>query len=695
MHLGDSAIAFGLHYVLMGNSSLIAEQLAELGSPLQNGRVFYPLGYTIHEGFLPSLLALLLSFGNPLLGANLSMLLSWVVAGVGGYCLAYEVSGNRTGSFLAGAFFSFGTFHYVNQGGYPNCHLGWIPLFVYAVLAFLRTGRRGMLALIAAAFTASALSSWYFAVFNSLTAGLLGIFALTLPQWRRRLVPLAAILAANVVCLIPFSPAALLGRDGLATGGFKYFVDGSADLLSFLLVPISHWKLAAWSHSVQRHWMGNLSLQGNYLGTVSLLLAVWAAFRVRVKPAQLRYFFIVLAIVSFVLALGPFLVINGPAGWKMDTPPDEIPNLRLPYYWLTEMFPFSATRAVSRYSILTLLAISVFLALGIGHLLRKSKSQYRRWLVTAGVATILMLELWPPWPHTLRSAAPVSSFYDQLASDSDDFAVLQVPFRSNAYRYLYLSSLHNKKVVGGVVDKPFIRFKSWASSWPFLRALMLTNSSRGRELLADGLYAEDKEDAEAVLKSLNVRYVVLHKWDEFVLSFTDSFKADEQVEACEELLEPLMDKVFEDDTVRVYKMKQGQSDWLFQVTREGWGGLEIHGDYADRPMLGSRGTLEIHSSGSALADLEIKLAVILEPERQAHILLNGEVVWEGTLSRRSKAGDAHSIRLSSVELNAGANLVEITTPEPVLSIAEVYGGTDTRKISFLLSGVSLERSENQ
>lgn len=681
LHLEDSTLQLGLNYAALANSRIIQEQLSLGASPLESGRILAPTGYTIHEGFLPSLLSSVLGLGvNPLLGLNLSLLLSFILAALGAWALAFTLTGSRLGALAAGLYYGFCAIHYANYPIYPVVHIEWLPWFLYGQIRYFASGRVPYLVLVGTAFVAASLCSWYFTVFLFL-AGLVltAAFAWARRGWARVARFLLAIGLASLV-LIPFSPIALLGREGVDAGGLRYFVDGSADLLSFFLPSWFHWLLAAPIWKLESHWLGNTSLRGNYLGTISLGLALWGLAVGRV-PAWLRRALWILAGAGLILALGPFLAIGGLNGWAVGDPISSIRGLRLPYYWLADLFPFSATRATARFALLTTLVLSLGLAFAVA---RIELLRARRVASSIGVFAVLWLEFWPLWPSAMIEPLGESAAYRRLAQVEQPVSVLELPFRENGYRVLYCSTWHHLDVVGGAIDKPFGRFRRNALRTPFLRELFLAGAGGDVAPAADIFSSDPDQVARAVIRQLRIEYAVVHKWDESILSFGDYFVEEPLKGRLTQLLAPHFQLEMEDDQVQLFRSTVPAGPWIYSTPGQGWGGIEAHGDHVERVVLGNSAGVQIHSSEDCSADIDLELAVILVPERDLIVSLNGEPILTTTLARRSSPTDFKSIRLEGVPIRKGVNSLEIRTSSPVPSIAEVYGGSDQRPIAFVV-----------
>jgi hypothetical protein len=688
LHLSDATLspALGLNYAVIANAALVAEAREEGRGILESPRIWFPSGYPIHEGLLPSLLVFLLGAGGDLLrGLNLSLLLSFVLAGWGAYLLAYEVTGSRPGSLVAGIYFGFSPQHYGNLGIYPVFHLQWLPLFLWALFRYCRSGRPAWLTLVAGFFAAAALSSWYFAVFLVLAAGLwLATYGWSSGNFRRTAWAATAI-GVGVLAVAPLNPVALLGKDGLASGGFRFVIDGSADLLSFFIPHALHWLFLGWSQQIQADWTGNPSLQMNYLGTLSLLLCFVGYFRWR-QERWLRGWLAVTAVGFLVLALGPFLAVDGLRGFDVRQPSSHLEAVRLPFYWLADVFPFRVTRAVSRYSFMTTLCLSVFLASGVAALTARLGRPVRNALVAAGVGIVVVVEFLPVWPAATAAPAAPSEFYSRLAQQTGGGSVIELPFRPSAYRILYYSTLHRHNVIGGAVDKPFVRFEAQARRRPLLRRLALASSPEPRpEVFADVFGSRWEEFARAEAADLHIDYAVIHLVDENLLSFGDYYVAEPLATDIEHQLPPWFQQVYEDRLVRVFRVTGLPERWVYPILGQAWGKLEHHGKYVARPLLGDRATLEVRASHPGVGRVDLDLSLILVAERTLQISFNGEPVLTTRLSRRRDSGEVHTVTLDGLSLEAGTNLIELRTPEPVPSVAEVYRGNDHRRIALLLS----------
>jgi hypothetical protein len=293
----------------------------------------------------------------------------------------------------------------------------------------------------------------------------------------------------------------------------------------------------------------------------------------------------------------------------------------------------------------------------------------------------------------LKSPIPPASFYSELRHEKGEFSVLELPFDIRAYRNVYNATEHDKRVIGGSIDKPYRRFEKAITGYPVFRLLFETvpgsqSYDRPREVLGQA----PLEYAEDTLNLLGVKYAVVQKWNPEILSFGDYFKPDPRADQLARLIRPFFSLYRETDSLLIYRRKV-DSDFLLPLIGQGWGALEDHGSYLDRPLIGTEAFIEIASSRDQRARLEIALSVILTPARTVMISLNGEELLTQKIPERESAGESRLMSIPEVDLRAGLNSLRINTPEPARSIKEVHGGEDTRPISFLLNQFSVTELE--
>ena len=276
--------------------------------------------------------------------------------------------------------------------------------------------------------------------------------------WRPRLtripdlgsLPFKAALVGILACIGPLSPVLYGTVEGIVRGQFvspKIFWRSSprgVDLLSFFTPNPNH--------PVMRMLFGDGQVTAptqfvEYTASFSLVAivvvaaAVWLA---KYRP-QTGWWWVTAGF--SLLALGPFIYLAGT-------------NTHIPGPWALFRYipPISLARTPTRFAIVAALGLAMLLAGALVAL--GTKWPRRRRAITALVAVLLFVELWPA-PRTLYSAA-ISPVYDTIAQDPRDVRVLSLPFgirdgvsSSGNFRprSQFNQTVHHKRQIGGYLSR--------------------------------------------------------------------------------------------------------------------------------------------------------------------------------------------------------------------------------------------------
>ena len=276
--------------------------------------------------------------------------------------------------------------------------------------------------------------------------------------WRPRLLrlarvgplPIKAVLVAVIACVGPLSPVLYGMVEGIIGGQFvspKIFWRSSprgVDLLSFFTPNPSH--------PLMRQLLGDEQITAptrlvEYTASFSLIAIVVIAAAIWLAKYRPKAGWWWLTIGFALLALGPFIFIAGT-------------NTHVPGPWalLRYVAPLSLARMPTRFAIVAALGLAMLLAGALAAL--GTRWPRRRRAITAVVAVLLVIELWPA-PRTLYSAA-ISPIYDTIAADPRDVRVLSLPFgvrdgvSSNGNfrpRSQFNQTVHHKRLIGGYLSR--------------------------------------------------------------------------------------------------------------------------------------------------------------------------------------------------------------------------------------------------
>lgn len=344
----------------------------------------------------------------PIAAYNVVVLLSFPLAVVFAYLLAFEITRSTMASAIAGVAFAFSPFHVAHAAYHPHiAQIQWIPLFLLALWRCLHgfTMLRGTVLVLATGLVV--LSNFYggFIVIVLLPA-LVPLFWFSrsaksepAPRNPRDLIATSVVVVVLGVIALSAAYAAIPAlferpRDFRAQRA-ELFVY-SARWWAHFIPPVDHVLLGSAARSVWRqHDVGGALLEQQLylgLGFVSLAAAAfWSRLRNRTHP-NLRVVpvLVVVAVIALVCSLSPEREI---AGWRMVRPSA----------WLYQLAPMF--RSYARFSVVVQLMVALLAGIGAHHL------WYRGGKV-ARVAVVLFLSVgaveYAPWPWRYRDVLPTS-----------------------------------------------------------------------------------------------------------------------------------------------------------------------------------------------------------------------------------------------------------------------------------------------
>ena len=315
-----------------------------------------------------------------------------------------------------------------------------------------------------------------------------------------------------------------------------------------------------------------------FLGYVTVILAAIGALAARRRVAG----WILLALVSAVLALGPLLQINGQSLFDLD---GLLVNVPLPFI-VTHYLPFiQGYRAPNRFSIPLMLSLAVLAGYGVAWLLLKvariraqpGRDQRRMWQagLAAVLAALVVLEHLA-WPIPL-SDTRTPAVYQRLAEQPGDFAVLQLPmgwrngfrvFGPEDTRVQWYQRVTGQPILSGnAVRNPPFKFE-YFERLPFTRAIAGVQMYQPPDPATD----EAARASAAELMALwNVRYLVVNPPVPGRYPYADTWQAARDYVLDIVPLEGADDDetppqpVWDQDGVQVYAVRQPPVPFPFEL----------------------------------------------------------------------------------------------------------------------------------
>jgi len=220
-----------------------------------------------------------------------------------------------------------------------------------------------------------------------------------------------------------------------------------------------------------------------FLGWVTLALALLGAVTAGRAARPWRW----AAAVFGVLALGPLLQIIGRYRFDLDGLLPEGVTFPLPAAILHYLPVINANRAPNRYSVALMLGLAVLAGFGVAWLMARAARtpavSGRRMPVWAGglavvaALAILFEHLALPLPTT---AATIPAVYRQIAAESGEFAIMQLPLGwRNSFGVLgseqtqlqYFQTAHGKPMIGGNISRAPDLKMAYFARIPLFRAI--------------------------------------------------------------------------------------------------------------------------------------------------------------------------------------------------------------------------------
>ncbi len=390
---------------------------------------------------------------SPVVAYNLAFLASYLLTAVFTYLFCYHLTGNHWAALVGGFVFAFSptrTMH-AAAGHFSQSTTYWAPLYALFMVRLLEkpTRRDAVLCgvLLALSGLVSLMQTAYFVIPFTLGAVLWGWW-----QYRKdsglglrvRYLTLTAGVALAITSpfYVPFLWQKFFGVwDLLYRPGT---VDYSADLLAFFTPSPYHpfFSRLPIQPFLERVVGGFPFEDLVYVGWVPLLLAWYAR---REKTAAL---WTGLALVTGILSLGPLLKMGGDlVTYTVENVSTFIP---LPYVLVKQLPLYDMGRTPARLTESVMLGMAALTALGLARLLAGRRRGAIKLALAVGTLGLIAFEYLTLWPMPV-TAAPVPSFYQQIANDGQDYAILDVPVvnRQVIGDAMYYQTIHRHPIMSG------------------------------------------------------------------------------------------------------------------------------------------------------------------------------------------------------------------------------------------------------
>jgi hypothetical protein len=483
--------------------------------------VFYPRGvdltYSILFGLgLPVAAAIpLVQLFGVTLTFNLFIFIAFIAAAYTTFLLVRDLTNDNRAAFAAGFIFAFSPF----QMGRTVSHFGimtsgiWIPLYVLFFMRAMKNGYIRHLILAPLVIVLTFLINPYYALFLSFFSVTYIIYSIIFNKSATiksflctRLLPMGCFAAFFSLPLIWLTMThGVQDFDMYAPMShvlLHHVMLHSADLVAFFL-PSSHHSI--WGNIVKpmyySHFTGNATEQTVYMGYTVFVLSVIAIVK---APKEQTRFWLISAIIFFVLSLGPFLHINGRDTLELGGISVWFP---LPYLPMLFIPVLKAMRGPSRFAIMCMLALAVLAGYGVTHLLKRFEGKVVAGLGFLGlIITVIGLEF-SIVPVPLVDAT-IPKVYEAIAREQGQGGtILDVPAYWSVAKYQHYQVMHQKRLLFGQAPRLSLSVDfSYADSIPFVKLF------KNPQLIKDyDEHSVDKEDIQRFIEFFDLSFIVIHK----------------------------------------------------------------------------------------------------------------------------------------------------------------------------------------
>ncbi|MGW8319270.1 MAG: hypothetical protein ACWGPS_08470 [Candidatus Promineifilaceae bacterium] len=484
-----------------------ARQALQTGQPVyETTYLFYPGGVSLlYHNF--AWLSIVPWLGlqtvlDDLVAYNLVFLANLVLCGYTMFLLVARLTGNKVAALLAGLIYLAWPYR-LSQLDHPNLiSTLWFPLLFLFLIATLREGRWRHALLTGLFLALIGYSRWQLLIPAAITIAtyLIGVA----PEWigsRRRWLALG--LAAMVAVLLLAPPAWLLFQQQQETADTAETLlrqDEEAlmatDLLAYVTPAAAHPLFGQWTENAyDRYYADRTGARrfASYIGLGALALVVLAAWR---RPrASLPW--LLMAFALLLLALGPVLRVNG----------HQYTGVPTPYRILQPLFILRLLREPERFNIILALPVAVLAGYGAAVILdslkqRAPQATGRRALVIGAIGLFILFE-YAAGPTPLQSAE-ISPYFDELAAEKGDFAVLDLPIDAlQAKEHMFAQTVHGRPLVHGRVTRAPTSAYRFIDEHPLLRVLRQSNEMP--------VWLTDVGGQLNSLAQDNIKYIIFHK----------------------------------------------------------------------------------------------------------------------------------------------------------------------------------------
>jgi len=598
-----------------------------------------------------------------------------VAAALGMYALVWYLTHQRLAAFVAGLIYGFSPYvaFHIHMGQPNLVAIEWLPWYTLGLLLALRRHWAWVVPA-ALVLTINALTDWHMAVFAVVITAIVALHeSLRLRQGRAILGAWGRLMALGALFLALMLPVLLPmiqeehGGNAQAGRPLSHPIWHSTDLLSFVLPSPFHPLWGDWAgdiffnHIVMPGIIGGIASVG-WIALVLSLTALW-------RDPRRAVLFGAIALVAAVLALGPYLKVNG---WYTADSERPVP---LPYLWFYQLPFMNVLRVPSRFIALVMLGLAALAGIGVAALWRGGFVSHRssrvQQLMAGLLVAVVLFEFWPrPFRMTEVGPETTPAFYHELARDPERYAIAEVPYQSPRSNVMQMT--HGKATLGGRIARDIAH--PWHDArvfGPLIRAV-----PPEAEIAAE----DTPETWRAALACQNVRYVVFAR-QPFRFGDAPGLEAamfgdlspryeDDQIRAYGPFMDPPAEPYWRLHPAEWYPVEQNEQGFIYRWLRNDTATLEVY------PC----GQTDVVLRFKALAFAQSRtLAIALDDQAVATVTLPADVLMPVAVP---------------LTLNGAPQRITLRAPEPPITPGDLGIAGDDRPLRIVIGNVSLAAPES-
>ena len=443
--------------------------------PLTTNLLNFPYGFSLlTTEIAPLQIVFALPFalaGEPILGYNISMMSTFIIAGLTMFFWVYELTESWQASIISGTAFAFLPYHMAHfLIGHLNISgIQWFPLYFWGFTEILTKEKfsRKNIMLLSAGIIGLALTSLYYIYMTLIVSVIILIIyfsflarekIFTKHIWKQFLI--AGVVSAPFL-LVGIGPYIYFHAARGSARNVQEAIMFSASITDFLLPFTKQVLLGRW---VWRNFPRDLWNEATlYLGFPATIFSI-VGWKNKSTLGRKRLFqiFLIGGIATGILAFGINLTwmekpvwVDLPE-WLAEITGNSQSLIYLPGYLFHKYLPFYSIMRVSmRYGIFVMVFICAAAGLGIHWILTNAKTKWRPLIGFMALVLILLDFFNTPFSTSKISPREV----DLWLAEQPYGGLVQLPYEQSLFEeHFYFTLYHNKPLLGAVRAFPSDRF---------------------------------------------------------------------------------------------------------------------------------------------------------------------------------------------------------------------------------------------